>query len=330
MGTLLKGGSRPNPVLFVVAFLALISLFGTWDLLVRNGYDEKIPGGDAQFDSEDPFRNTGGDRHSNQGDNIYPWEASTQEFPEPLPPPPPADEYTAVLTENDPARVANLAPIVLHFASVLGPKWPITFVTLEEKYKNWTAPPAFRRLVDNKQIRIHYLPPGTEFPSHESVSLFLSGPWLWEQFTQYKRILMFQVDSIVCANSKHSVEDFVEFDLIGAPIKPGIGFGFNGGLSVRNPKMMLAISEDLQRRKETDPNVQSEVDYEDQWFYRKIKERGGKLPEPEIAGRFSVETHYYEKPLGYHQVQKFQQDHQEEIDKYCPEVAMIGKGSHFR
>jgi hypothetical protein len=39
------------------------------------------------------------------------------------------------------------------------------------------------------------------------------------------------------------MEDFLEYDFIGAPIDPDLGFGegFNGGLSLRNRSLMLDI-----------------------------------------------------------------------------------------
>lgn len=39
------------------------------------------------------------------------------------------------------------------------------------------------------------------------------------------------------------MEDFLQYDFIGAPIDPKLGFGegFNGGLSLRNRSMMLDI-----------------------------------------------------------------------------------------
>ena len=90
-------------------------------------------------------------------------------------------------------------------------------------------------------IRIIYLEVGTTFPNHNSVSVFLTSPWFWEQFEPAHRVLIFQADSILCSNSKLSVDDFLEFDLAGAPIAPQFGRGYNGGLSLRNPKLMLDV-----------------------------------------------------------------------------------------
>lgn len=186
------------------------------------------------------------------GDNFYLTDALHHALNPPPPPPPPPPEpvpfpdSVAVIMETDPNAVANLVPLMLHFASVLGPKWPIVLVT---SLANWTEPasPAFLRLLREDRIRIHFLPEGTTFPDHASVSVFLTQPWLWEQFESADRVLLFQADSIICSKSAARVDDFAEWDLVGAPISSQYGVGFNGGLSLRNPKIVLELLRDPER-----------------------------------------------------------------------------------
>ena len=60
--------------------------------------------------------------------------------------------------------------------------------------------------------------------------------------------------------------------------------------------------------------------YEDQWFYEKLGQlEGNMLPSMEVARTFSVETVDYPKPLGVHQVTRWQTEHMEELDAWCPE-----------
>ncbi|TID00061.1 hypothetical protein CH35J_005113 [Colletotrichum higginsianum] len=220
----------------------------------------------------------------------------------------------AVLMETNTSAVPNLVPIVLHFASVLGPNWPIVLVTLES---TWVVPesPAFRRLMDANQIRITYLPATTNISDHHSVSVFLTEPWFWEQFVSSHRMLIFQVDSILCSKAPMTMEDFLEWDLVGAPITV-YGIGYNGGLSLRNPRLMLDIV--------NDPSVSlGPRDYEDQWFYARAQERGAHLPNTEQALKFAVETTYYKTPLGYHRPKPFQGEHWDEITEWCPEVGLL-------
>lgn len=45
-------------------------------------------------------------------------------------------------------------------------------------------------------------------------------------------------------------------------------------------------------------------------------------PHPGVAMKFSVETMWYDKPLGYHQPNVWQKEHMDEIYKWCPEYGM--------
>jgi len=71
------------------------------------------------------------------------------------------------------------------------------------------------------------------------------------------------------------------------------------------------------------------TELEHQWFYRKMLElpdRGkleARLPSPEAAMTFSVESVWYDKPLGYHRVQRWHSDKMDEVDKWCPEHRMV-------
>lgn len=266
--------------------------------------------------------------------------------------------------ETDPSTVANLVPVMLHFASVLGPKWPIVLVT---SLANWIEPasPAFRRLMDEDRIRIHFLPEGTVFPNHTSVSVFLTEPWLWEQFESADRVLLFQADSVLCSKSATRVDDFAEWDLIGAPISSQFGVGFNGGLSLRNPKRILELVRDPERNdfarvlaaneayldalwqegedeggeggrkavEEADKQIPNWERFEDQWFFVKLGEMPeAKLPPLEIARQFAVETVWEEAPLGYHQPFRWLSPAQKlKVMEWCPEAAMlqVGGSSHF-
>ncbi|KAJ0159518.1 hypothetical protein CTA2_9545 [Colletotrichum tanaceti] len=229
----------------------------------------------------------------------------------------PFGNTVAVMMETNTSAVPNFVPLVLHFASVLGPDWPIVIVTLES---TWVVPasPAFRRLMDADRIRVTYLPAATDFPNRYAVSVFLAGPWFWEQFVSADRMLIFQADSILCSKAPAKVEDFLEWDLLGAPIAAQFGVGYNGGLSLRNPKLMLDIV--------NDPSATfGPGDFEDQWFYKRAQERGAHLPTQRQAMRFAVETMYYKSPLGFHQASRFLKKHMNEFTEWCPELGMLSE-----
>lgn len=276
--------------------------------------------------------------------------------PDPSPPPPPFPDSAAVIMETSPSAVPNLVPLMLHFAELLGPKWPVVLVTLRA---NWVEPPspAFRRLLHARRIQIVFLPDDTAFPSHESVSVFFTQPWFWEQFASADRVLLFQADSILCANSEAAVDDFAHWDLVGAPIASQYGVGYNGGLSLRNPRAMLAVLADPDvpsfesvlvanraeearvvaeqgedAAKQAARNVPSWQRFEDQWFYWQLKARGDayQLPDVAAAKAFAVETVWHDRPLGYHQPFRWLTAGQKtKAVEWCPELAMLQDASHF-
>lgn len=176
--------------------------------------------------------------------------------------------------------------------------------------------PAFVRAVQRGQIEIRFLPPATEVTTSQHMSDFLTRPWIWDQVSSAHRVLLFQLDTIICSNSLYTVEAFFEYDFIGAPIEPGHGAGYSGGLSLRNPKLLAAIAKEVDFR-------QSAEDSEDLWFYAEAVKRGAVLPIQRVAQEFSVGPIYHAKPLGYHQPQRWQHERMKEILDWCPEVGML-------
>lgn len=253
----------------------------------------------------------------------------------------------AVIMEEDPFAIHNFAAVVTHFRATLTPEWEMVILTR----KGWKIPQSrqLRNLLASGRVKVRFLPEAhNHFPNHPSVSIFLTDPWLWEQFDTVNRMLMFQPDSMVCANANSTIDDFLEWDYIGAPMDPvwvdsirgGEGhephpnaIGFNGGLCLRNPRIFRDIArkfkftDDLNAAEDIFkmPNF---MKFEDHWFMRKFEENPDmvpnlKIPNYDIAGTFSVETLYFEKPLGFHQPHRWQPGHYADIVEWCPEVGMI-------
>ncbi|KAK7924058.1 hypothetical protein PG985_006112 [Apiospora marii] len=238
-------------------------------------------------------------------------------------------DRVAIIVENRPLQ--NLVPTMLHFHSVLGPEWPMIFYTVPTTSEALNKSAPFSRAVAEGHITIRHLPPEFTFETHHSVSLFLTGRWLWEDLAPYAKVMMFQSDSIICSASEARADDFLEYDLVGAPIGEQWGAGYNGGLSIRNRALMLEV---LDRYSFQDDMVPP---YEDQWFYKKLRELPPRedgspavhLPDVGTARRFAVETIYGERPLGYHQPMRFNKEKKDEILRYCPEIGMITGAAFF-
>ncbi|KAG0651558.1 hypothetical protein D0Z07_1856 [Hyphodiscus hymeniophilus] len=153
----------------------------------------------------------------------------------------------------------NIVPLVLHFSSVLGPSWPIVIYTSSENFGSFSTSAALHRYQIIGRVVVRSLAEGVWFPNWDSVSGFLTTSWLWEDLAPAEHVLLFQSDSVLCSAAVRSVEDFFEYDYIGAPIHPTWGAGFNGGLSLRRRSTILKVLTDWTYMPGQGP--------EDQWYY---------------------------------------------------------------
>ena len=226
----------------------------------------------------------------------------------------------AVIVEDRP--LPNLVPLILHFSSVLGSEWPIVLFTTDNFVTDST--PLFRAINEGR-VFVKKLPFEVKASDPNSISAFLTKPWIWNQLAPTDHVLLFQSNSIICGNSPMMVEDFMQYSFISAPVNyHQQGQDYNGGLSLRDRNLMLEIIE----ASEGEKGMGCGIHFEDQWFYQKLamlvpNEDGtprAKLPDIEIAKRFAVKGIGYEWPLGYSQAQSYQYDNLMQIQRWCPEI----------
>jgi len=144
---------------------------------------------------------------------------------------------------------------------VLGPSWPIIIYTSSENVGTFASSAALGRYLRSGVVSIRILPSSVLFTNSDSVSAFLTKPWLWQDLAPAKHVLLFQSDSMLCANAARSVEDFFEYDFVGAPIAPNLGAGMNGGLSLRKRETILRILDEWDWEKEKGRR------FEDLWYF---------------------------------------------------------------
>ena len=176
------------------------------------------------------------------------------------------------------------------------------------------------------------IPDEFDLAHRNGVNIYLSRPWLWEQLAPAQHVLIFQADSMICANSHHTADDFLEWDFIGAPLS-GSEPIFNGGLSLRNRTMMLDILNEGNNWEEETASGAWTMGGEDVWFSRKMQERGANLPSWDggKALEFSCQFEWHmnggkREPLGYHKVHKNVPGRLGEISKWCPEISLAEAG----
>jgi hypothetical protein len=160
---------------------------------------------------------------------------------------------------------ANLIPLILHFSTVLGPTWPILIYTSAESTGQFSSSAALGRYLKAGAIQVRMLPQTVLFTNSDSVNEFMTTKWLWEELAPAEHILIFQSDSMLCANAARSVDDFFAYDFVGAPIAKDLGKGYSGGLSLRKRSTILYILDKwdwMETKKEGDR-------FEDQWYFNR-------------------------------------------------------------
>lgn len=154
-------------------------------------------------------------------------------------------------------------------------------------------------LADIIEGHIRYLPKGWGLKVFDRVKInsindynrLLTSKDFWYRLP-YDKVLIFQSDSIILRNG---IEDFIDYDFIGAPLYHVDFPAMNGGFSLRSRKAMLKV---ISKFKYTGGN-------EDMYFCNGLKTIGGKLPTKEMAQLFSVETIFGYGSIGAHALSKW-------------------------
>jgi len=106
-------------------------------------------------------------------------------------------------------------------------------------------------------------------------------------------LLIFQVDSIILKENKDLINNFLEYDYVGAPWLDGnVG---NGGLSLRRKSKMIKICE----------NVNFNLIGNEDMYFCHQQQIQLKKPSFQKAQQFSVETVFHEKSFGIHALWKY-------------------------
>lgn len=241
------------------------------------------------------------------------------------PPPPPYDPAkVAFLVETRP--LPHLPALFAHMTSVIPAEWVFKFMGSQEAIDFLRSRPFISRLESRGKLEIIPLPADYSLSSRETISQMFTDPHLYADILYpAEHLLVFQPDSIFCANSPTTLNDFLEWDWIGAPWSKTATHGGNGGLSLRKVSKILEVLKQ-QKRQDGDGAL------EDLWLSERIFSlTGSKMPNANISKTFSVESVWDDRPLGYHVgwlgVHHEQiWDDQSQVDHimgYCPEVKMI-------
>ena len=125
----------------------------------------------------------------------------------------------------------------------------------------------------------------------------LTSLYFWDKLQHFDKVLIFQTDSKIL---REGIEEFYKWDYVGAPWLFQEKGG-NGGLSLRDPKIMLEIIE-------SEP-YNPGYGYEDVYFSNKVENYGNLAPR-NICKKFSCETIFELGTWGYHAIQNYMTNEQ--------------------
>ena len=113
-----------------------------------------------------------------------------------------------------------------------------------------------------------------------------------------ERILVFQTDSCILNYNEELLKECDKYGYIGAPTRRIRDVPWqNGGFSLRKKSLMIKAVKKLKNNEKYFP--------EDRFFSQHCKSIVNPAPW-DIANKFSVEIHYYDKPFGIHKCWNYQ------------------------
>lgn len=245
----------------------------------------------------------------------------------------------ALLIENRQKGV--LAPLIVSMMAALPQDWTFRFMGSPESVAKVNSSAAIRRNVNMERLSLTYIPSNMTTSGQEEISTFLTNLWVNEVLLRPAEwLLVYQLDSecqrareslgadktgLICSKASSSLNEWLEYDWVGAPWNTDSRYGGNGGLSLRRVSSMLEVIKHQQRISNSEP--------EDVW----LTDRLGCLPDAHTANgtesnKFSVESIWHDEPMGYHIGGSGAwltpsiwgtEDHRQHIWDYCPEMKVI-------
>jgi hypothetical protein len=157
---------------------------------------------------------------------------------------------------------------MLHMMSVVPPDWRFRFMGSVESVHYVNQSYALRNQVQIGKLDLTYIPTNMSVAGQEMISRFLTNRWIYETvLAPAEHLLVYQTDSILCANSRKTLNDYLEYDWVGAPWGTGSKYGGNGGLSLRRVSAIIDILKHQERVFDTQP--------EDVWLTERLGNRPG-------------------------------------------------------
>ncbi|KAH8653402.1 hypothetical protein BX600DRAFT_77638 [Xylariales sp. PMI_506] len=239
----------------------------------------------------------------------------------------PRDNYNrtkvALLIEARP--LPHLPSQILHMISVVPQDWRFVFIGSNKSVVSVGRSYATKHQQAIGKLDLMVLPEPWEIEAKENIFRLLTDVRFYDEFLPgVEWILKYEYDSILCANSEESLNDWLIWDWAGAPRTKDDRFSGNGGLSLRRVSTIKRVLKFQERYNDTVP--------EDEWFGGRLWVLPGARVASGTEGQLAVEDVYIQNPMGFHVRQGgasmsedvwLDRDRRKEIFTYCPELSLI-------
>ena len=222
--------------------------------------------------------------------------------------------YLAVIVDD--RATPLLVNAVLNVLQHIPKDWRVQIVTVVEHWPYYRRSPLGPLLAKHRLFLTPLTIPRANLSGYEFINSVLTSASFWRQVPAEK-VLLFQIDSVLCSNSPHRLTDFLVYDYIGAPWHAG--GCCNGGLSIRSRTKTLQMLESGRF------HYQLHSINEDMWFSHHLPEFNASVAPIPIAQRFSVETIYSSRPFAVHNPhpETMGAANIQRLCEECPEVRTI-------
>jgi hypothetical protein len=222
--------------------------------------------------------------------------------------------YLAVIVDD--RATPLLVNAVINILQHIPIDWKVQIITLKEHWSFYNKSSLALYIQTNRIFFTSLKQSSNGLSSDKNINIILTSASFWHQ-VQGDKVLLFQIDSVLCSNSLSSITEFLEYDFIGAPWY--IGGCCNGGLSLRNRiKILQMLESGAVHYKSNDIN-------EDGWFTKNLPYFNGRIAPVSIAKKFSVETIYHPRPFGIHKphISTIGLENMKNLCNECPEARSI-------
>ncbi|KAK0630817.1 hypothetical protein B0T17DRAFT_232455 [Bombardia bombarda] len=225
----------------------------------------------------------------------------------------------------EPRPLPHLVPQILHMISVVPPDWRFLFIGSEKSVVSVGRAYATKHQQVIGKLDLMVLPEPWKIDNREDAFRLLTDIRFYDEFLPgVEWLLRYESDSLLCANSGSSLNDWLDWSWVGAQRKFGDAYAGNGGLSLRRVSVIRQILGFQARRNDTEP--------EDQWFSVRVPTLPGAKVTTATDQRFAVEDVWFTSPMGYHVPNGGHNlsdavwgsaGRRKQIFDYCPELTMI-------